>query len=125
MSEQHDPRAFEARTKAAFDADVGALDAATQSRLTQARVRALAELAPRRPWGLRSLLPVGAAAAAALAAWIALVPHAPNQPVQPAALGDLDVLTAAEDLQLIEELEFFAWLEAQPEFEAAADGDDI
>ena len=126
MSEQDNDRAFEARTKAAFDASVDALDAGTRSRLTQARVRALDELGARRSarFNSRWLLPAGAAAAAALAAWVVLVqgPQGLEPPPQVAAWDDFELLTAAEDLEMIEELEFYAWLEEQPEFDAAADG---
>ena len=128
MSERDDERAFEARTQAAFDASVGALDAATKSRLTQARVRALDELpgSLRKRWSPRWLVPAGAAAAVALAAWLVLVPRPqPEEPMQIAALGDLELLLAEEDLELIEELDFYAWLEEQPEFDAAADGDGV
>lgn len=124
MSERHTD--FEARTKAAFDASVEALDGATRARLARARARALEELDAQRAGarGQRWLVPVAATAAAALAAWLALVQ--PSQraadSLQVAALGDIDLLLAEEDLEMIEELEFYAWLEAQPEFEAPAEG---
>jgi hypothetical protein len=126
MSKQDTERAFEARTKAAFDASVEALDAATRARLTQARVRALEALsAPRGSVRqARWLVPAGAAAAAALAAWLVLVGPGERaaEPLQAAALSDLEVLLAEEALEMIEDLDFYAWLEEQPEFEPSADG---
>jgi hypothetical protein len=125
MSERDTDRAFEAHTKTTFDASVDALDAATRSRLTQARARALEELAGRRglSWSPRWLVPAGAAAAAALAAWLVLVgPEPADEPLQAADFGDLELLLAEEDLEMIEELDFYAWLEEQPEFDAGADG---
>lgn len=126
MSKRDTERAFEARTKAAFDASVDALDAATRSRLTRARVRALETLsAPRASKRhVRWLVPAGAAAAAAFAAWLVLVSPRERaaEPLQAAALSDLEVLLAEEALEMIEELEFYAWLEEQPEFESSADG---
>jgi hypothetical protein len=115
---------FELRTKRAFDDSVTALDASTRSRLTQARHRALEELAPHRRQGWRtSLLPAGAVAATAFAAWL-IVSQPPSDPadVQAAQLGDLEILLGEEDLEMLdEELEFYSWLEEQPEFADAGD----
>jgi hypothetical protein len=114
---------FERRTKRAFDDSVAALDAATRSKLTQARYRALEEQVSARNRGLKSsLLPAGAVAATALVAWL-LVWQEPSTPdVQEAQLGDLEILLGEEDLEMLdEELEFYGWLEAQPEFANAAD----
>jgi hypothetical protein len=124
-------RALEERSKELFERSAGAIDAATRSRLTQARVRALQELGPERSvWRSSWLLPVGATAAAALAAWtLFMQPGAlPEQSLQVAALGDLELLLGEEDLEMIEELDFYAWLEEQPEFDASAqpaDGDGV
>jgi hypothetical protein len=41
------------------------------------------------------------------------------EPLQAAALGDLEMLLDEEELEMIEELEFYAWLEEQPEFDSA------
>ena len=42
--------------------------------------------------------------------------------VQSAALGDLEILLGEEDLEMLdEELEFYGWLEEQPEFAGADD----
>jgi hypothetical protein len=127
-----DERAFEERSKALFDASAAELDAATRSRLTRARVRALEELessrAARWPGIWKSpLLPAGAVAAAVLAALLVVSQRSPEPPpVEVAALGDLELLLGEEDLELIEELEFYAWLEEQPEFDAgAAAGDGV
>ena len=124
MSERDDERAFEARTKATFERSVDALDAATRSRLTRARVRALEAPERRRFGGARWLVPAGAAAAAAVAAWLVLVPRPvdPERPLQAADFGDLELVLAEEDLELIEELDFYAWLEEQPEFNAGGNG---
>ena len=110
---------FERRTKRAFDDSVAALDAATRSKLTQARYRALEEQASARSRGFRSsLLPGGAVAATALAALL-VVWQAPQGPRVPDSeqLGDLEILLGEEDLKMLdEEIEFYGWLEEQPEF---------
>ena len=113
MSEEDIDRIGE-RARAAFDASVQRLDAATQSRLTQARHAALAEL--ERPRArLAGWLPAAAlagAAAVAVALW--LQPGAPG-PTEGSGLAsfvgeDLELLTAGEDLDMLDEdIEFYAW----------------
>jgi hypothetical protein len=109
---------FERRAKRAFDDSVAALDAATRSKLTQARYRALEEQGTARDRGWRSsLLPAGAVAATALVAWLVLWQQPGPPDVQQAQLGDLEILLGEEDLEMLdEELEFYGWLEEQPEF---------
>ena len=109
---------FERRAKRAFDDSVAALDAATRSKLTQARYRALEEQDSARGRGWRSsLLPAGTVAAAALVALLVMWQQPDtNRPVQ-AELNDLEILLGEEDLEMLdEEIEFYSWLEAQPEF---------
>jgi hypothetical protein len=123
--------AFERRAKEAFDRSAAELDASTRSRLTQARHRALAELPKtgrRRGWQ-SWLVPAGAVAAAALVAVLVLDPRHPASDGGPqvAALADLEILLGEEDLEMYdEEIEFYAWLEEQPEFTPpAATGDGV
>jgi hypothetical protein len=118
-------RKLEEWSKRTFDRSTQEIDASTRSRLTQARVRALEELAPgkRFAWMWRApMLPAGAAAAAALAAWLVLVQgNLGNEPpLQENTFADLEMLLGEEELEMIEELDFYAWLEEQPEFDAAA-----
>jgi hypothetical protein len=127
MSERDDEleRNFERRTKQLFDESTAALSAATRSRLTRARHRALEELAPaaRRGWQW-SLVPAGAVAAAALVAWLLVsqTPPTAETGLQVASLGDLEILLSEEDLEMLdEELDFYGWLEEQPEFAGADD----
>lgn len=124
MSDKKDLSAFERRTKRLFDESVAGLDAATRSRLTQARHRALAQLpAKRHGWRL-SLVPAGVLAATALVAWLTVWQPAPvtDSTVPTAALGDLEILLGEQDLEMLdEELEFYGWLEEQPEFADASD----
>ena len=115
---------FERRTKRVFDDSVSALDAATRSRLTQVRHRALEERASRsRSWAW-PLVPVGTVAATALVAWmVAWQAPAPSADLQTAQLTDLEILLGEEDLEMLdEEIEFYGWLEDQPEFD---DGDSV
>jgi hypothetical protein len=69
---------------------------------------------------------IGGVAAAVLAVAVFWGnPQAPVDPVASAALTDLDILLEGEELDLLEELEFYAWLLAQPELlEPAIEQDD-
>jgi hypothetical protein len=110
--------AFEQRAAALLRESAATLDGQTRSRLNRARQAALDELpAARRPaiwygWAL-----AGVAAVAALTA--VLLNNRPPAPAPvpiaevPAAALDLDLLMAGEELEMLEDLEFFAWLEVE------------
>jgi hypothetical protein len=125
MSDEDQARRFELRAKRAFDDSVAALDAATRSRLTQARYRALEELKPARARGWRwTLVPAATLAGAAVVAWLTVwqTPTVTDPGLQADSLGDLEILLAEEDLEMLdEELDFYGWLEEQPEFAGADD----
>jgi hypothetical protein len=119
MSDDNDSSNFERRTKRVFDDSVVALDAATRSKLTQARYRALEEQESMRDRSWRSsLLPAGTVAATALVAFLVVWQQTPPATVpQAASLNDLEILLGEEDLEMLdEEIEFYGWLEEQPEF---------
>jgi hypothetical protein len=123
MSDDNDSSAFERNTKRVFDESVAGLDAATRSRLTRARHRALEELKSKRSYGWRfTLVPAGTLAAAALVALL-VIQTGPPEPPPADSLGDLEILLAEEDLEMLDEdLDFYGWLEEQPEFANAGDG---
>ncbi len=126
---QNSERKLEERAKELFDESVGRIDGHTRSKLAQVRYRALEHADSKRGsvwWGGgASWVPAGAVAASAFAAWllwqgVAISP----QGVDLAALSDLEILLAGEELEMLEELEFYAWLEEQPEFGGPAAADD-
>ena len=91
-----------------LDQSVDGLDAATHSRITQARHRALDGPASRIRPG--KLAPLGAALAVCVL--VAVVSLAPESRLEPTpSLNDLELLSNVEDLELLEELEFYEWLE--------------
>ena len=106
-------RELERKSRAAFDESVESLDAASRSRLTRARARALEELQHRRAAWSSTWLPAGAAAAAALAAvmlWQREEGAAPAAEPAFAALEDLDIVAGGEDFAMFDEdEEFYAW----------------
>lgn len=98
-----------------LDASARDLDAATLSRLNRARQAALAEVRPRRPWLLLAPM-LATAAALALAiglAWRTPEPLPAEDPAQ-----DFAMLAEGQDLDLYADLEFYAWLDAQPSSDA-------
>ena len=121
MSTREEKTEFERRAKTLFDEGVDGLDARTRSRLTQARHAAVAELAQQRdPWMRRWWLPATGLATAALLAVIVvfnLNPAANERPLAAASLAveDIDILSGAENIELLEDMEFYAWLESEPD----------
>ena len=109
-----DDRALLARIRETLDADAAGLDAATASRLNRARQAALDVHA--QPRLKTAWLGAGAMAAAAAVFAFALVVRAPETTRLPvgeaAAAQDLDLLSG-EEIDLYEDQEFYAWLDAQ------------
>ena len=98
----------------------GQLDAATRSRLNISRHHAVAQMDRRASRVSRSgWAVVGAVAVAVLAVGIwrnQRVPATPDAlPVATVALEapDLELLLADESLEMLEELEFYAWLDSE------------
>ena len=129
MSHETDPKQdrIETSTRQVFDASVEQLDGATRSRLAQARA-----LAVEAAEGRRSTMPAfgrlqiaGIGIAAALAVAIVWLPQqAPESSSgELAALEDIDILLDEGEIELFEDLEFFAWLEAQGETGLAGESD--
>ena len=111
MSKTDEQLANEA--KAAFDQTVDGLDAATLSQLNQARQQALAETRhPHREW-LR-WAPATAAVAAVVVVMTAL--EGPTDvDVMAVPATDLEILLSEESIEMLEELEFYAWLDTDDE----------
>jgi hypothetical protein len=108
-----------------LDESAQALDASTLSRLNRARQAALAQRAPRRraAW---VFLPAGLAGACALLLAVGVWHgrRAPTaMPAQAAVAvsangsavnaGDLDLIASGDDLEMMQDLDFYAWLDAQ------------
>lgn len=112
------------QAKQLLDESAGNLDAAALSRLNRARQAALAQRAPRRraAW---LFLPAGFAGACALllavGVWHARRPQTAALPAPPAAAvagnalnsADLDMIASGDDMEMMQDLDFYAWLDAQ------------
>ena len=102
--------AFNKQAKAGFDESVEQLDAATLSRLNRARHAALAEIPqPTRQWS--RWLPASGVAAAVLVAVIVMQNPAGLDEPLPAAVADMEILLGEDSLEMLEDLEFYSWLD--------------
>jgi len=101
------------QAKAVLDDSARDLDAATLSRLNRARQAALAQRRAPRRW----ILPAGLASACMLLLAVALwrVPPTPHASVPAVATSGSGVAedNIADDDEFYEDLDFYAWLDAQ------------
>jgi hypothetical protein len=112
-----DQQAFEERTRSLFKASVESLDGRTQSKLTQARHAALEELNPTRSraWGRGWAALAGVTAATVMAVWIGYANlGSPASETSELPLDDFDIVAEAPNLELLEDVEFYAWIAEQP-----------
>ena len=123
--ENHDDRdqdpQLTQRSRELFDDAVANLDGHTRSRLNQARQAALQAAQGATSVTHRWLLPVGSAAVLALATVATLHGVHTERPVDDAmisvehaaAVDDLEIVTADADLDLLKDMDFYAWLDTQ------------
>ncbi|MEX2122740.1 MAG: hypothetical protein WD795_02525 [Woeseia sp.] len=98
------------RARQLFDESVRELDAETLSRLNRSRHNALAELKSGST-DLRWLRWTPAAAVAAAAVAAVVVWRAPDLDQLPSDVAsDFEMLLAEEELEMLEDLEFYRWL---------------
>jgi hypothetical protein len=106
---------IEARSRELFEESVERLDARTRSRLTQARNAALEELQQGRSRRARWMwAPAGGLAAAAAVAFLLARPGLDPAGRGAPPLEDLDSLAGVENIELLQDVEFYAWLAEQP-----------
>jgi len=120
-----DDRFFERRARELFDGEVDGLDAATRSKLNQARQRALAELETPAMTALRPgpRTALAGLAAMTIAVWLFVRTGSGPDAELPAAAeaGDMEIMFTEDELEFLEDVEFIVWLEEQPEFRVLTD----
>jgi hypothetical protein len=111
MNKPNDSEDFAAQAKGAFDDSVERLDGAALSRLNQGRHAALEQLASGRTKAAWTRwAPAGGVAAAALLTMIVMrAPEMESMPVE--VVSDFEILLEDENLQMLEDLEFYSWLD--------------
>ncbi len=113
---------IESAARKVFEQSVGELDGATRSKLTQARHRALAELEqPPAVFGWLPRAALATLAAAAVGVWLFSGNGSDGELTETAAVADIEILLSDDELEFYEELDFYAWLESQPEFNGLED----
>ena len=120
-------QAFERRSREVLNQGAESIGADVRSRLTQARFKALEEARkPAAPaaW-MRSLLPAGglaAAVAVALLAWQGSM-RLTDPPGGESSRGEaLEIVAMTDDYDPLEDdVEFYQWLDSEPEVESVAD----
>jgi hypothetical protein len=102
----------ESKAKELFEDSVDRLDAATLSRLNQGRHAALDVIQGSQPVGLwgRWVPATGVAAAALVTVMVMRGPDTVDLPT--ASVTDFEILLEGESLEMLEDLEFYSWLEA-------------
>lgn len=103
---------LEQRAKGLFEESVDRLDARTRSKLTQARHAALDELNRSSTQWRWLRAPAGGLAAIALIAAVIIAWQGYRTPPASAVpLDDLEIVADADNLEMLENVEFYAWLD--------------
>ena len=114
MNERNDvtaEEAFSEKAKAVFDESVDNLDGETRSRLNRGRHAALAEIDKQRSAWIQWAPAGGVAAAALLAVVLWTGNPAVDELASPAMAADIEILLTEDSLEMLEDLEFYSWIE--------------
>ena len=128
MNERKDmvaDKAFAEKAKQLFDESVAGLDGQTRSRLNRGRQAALDTLKTRRPVWVQCAPAAGVAAAAV----VAVVLWTGNPPVDEltpgASAADFEILLTEDSFEMLEELEFYSWIDLDEDVDETVETEDI
>jgi len=107
MNKEQDQKLIQ-HVREVLDESVANIDAATLSRIRQARARALAQR-PTRSTDWFGLLSGAVATACVMVFAVIIILQSPATPTT--AAEDIDLISSSDNLELFEELEFYEWLE--------------
>lgn len=107
MSKQNTDKLLE-NVRSELEASLEAIDASTQSRITQARHQALAGNSPG--FDLNSWIPFGALATLCLVLLVISITPETNME-QEATIEEIEMLSNLDELELLEDLDFYEWLD--------------
>ncbi len=128
MNERDDmgaDRAFADKAKQLFDESVEGLDAATRSRLNRGRQAALAELRSFRPVWVQWAPAAGVATAAVVAVvlWTGIPPV--DELTPEASASDFEILLTQDSFEMLQDLEFYSWIDLDEEAGVAPEAEGI
>lgn len=112
---------FRKESRKLFDRSVDGLDASTLSRLNRSRQLALAESQRAHTPLLRWVPVTGMAAAVLIAVVVMRGPTGVDEIYVPVAVTDMEILLSEESIDMLEDLEFYSWLDTVE----AEDGGDV
>ena len=124
MNERNDKSAddaFAGSAKALFDESVERLDGETRSRLNRSRHAALAELERGGPAWAKWVPATGVAAAAVMALPICTGGPQTDDLGPPAVASDMEILLTEDSLEMLEDLEFYSWIDLDEETNESAE----
>ena len=127
MNERHDmgaEEAFAARAKQLFDESVAGLDAETRSRLNRARQAALGELRSDRPAWVQWAPAAGVATAAVVAVVLWTGMPSVDELAAEASAADFEILLTEDSFEMLEDLEFYSWIDLNEEADATLQPED-
>lgn len=117
--------AFAEKAKQLFDESVEGLDGETRSRLNQGRQAALEELKTGKPVWVQ-WAPAAGVAAAAVVAVVLWTGNPPTDVVTPeASASDFEILLTEDSLEMLEDLEFYSWIELEGNADETLETEDI
>lgn len=118
-------KAFAEKAKRLFDESVESLDGQTRSRLNRGRQAALAELKSGKPVWVQ-WAPAAGVAAAAVVAVVLWTGNPPVDELTPmASASDFEILLTEESLEMLEDLEFYSWIDLDENAEETVEPEDI
>ena len=120
--DESDNENLQRRARESYESAVERLDSDTIARLEKARRLAIDELSSRSRWlspGPRNWVPAAAAAGVGSLAigWLMLAYQGDSAEVfsDDAMADDIEIMLAGENLDLLEDLDFYLWLTTQPD----------
>jgi len=118
-------RAFADQARKLFDESVEALDGQTRSRLNRGRQAALEELTSGTPVWVQ-WAPAAGVAAAAIVAVVLWTGNPPVDELTPgASVADFEILLAEDSFEMLEDLEFYSWIELDEDADEIMEPEDI